>query len=176
MNESLSNRQIMLLLFLYIVGYSIISIPKDLAENVGTEGWITITILTCYIVLNGCIFTYLGNLHKNMTLFEYSKLIVGKYIAPVIAIFYIFYFAYLSITLVRLASEYIKLELLPNTPIWAICLVLTLAAFYAVTKKLRVIGRLSEVFAPINIIIFFIAFCLVFSKGKLVNIRLSLAQ
>ncbi len=35
MNESLSNRQIMLLLFLYIVGYSIISIPKDLAENVG---------------------------------------------------------------------------------------------------------------------------------------------
>jgi spore germination protein len=171
MNESLSNRQIMLLLFLYIVGYSIISIPKDLAENVGTEGWITITILTCYIVLNGCIFTYLGNLHKNMTLFEYSKLIVGKYIAPVIAIFYIFYFAYLSITLVRLASEYIKLELLPNTPIWAICLVLTLAAFYAVTKKLRVIGRLSEVFAPINIIIFFIAFCLVFSKGKLVNIR-----
>ncbi len=50
-------------------------------------------------------------------------------------------------------------------------MVLTLAAFYAVTKKLRVIGRLSEVFAPINIIIFFIAFCLVFSKGKLVNIR-----
>jgi spore germination protein (amino acid permease) len=161
----------MLMLFLYIVGYSIISIPKDIAENVGTEGWITLLILTSYIVFNGCILIYLGNLRKNTTIYEYSKLIAGRFISPIIVGFYIMYFAYLSITLVRLAGEYIKLEMLPNTPIWAICLMLSLVAFYAVTKKLRVIGRLAEIFGPIIIIVFFTVLCLVFSKGKLINIR-----
>lgn len=93
MHESLNNRQIAFYLFGVIVGYGFINLPKDITENAGTGGWIVILISTLLVIIFTLIVIYLGYTFKGKTLYEYSNILVGKYISKILIILYSIYFS-----------------------------------------------------------------------------------
>ncbi|MCY6369233.1 GerAB/ArcD/ProY family transporter [Clostridium ganghwense] len=171
MNESLTNKQIAFMLFGLIVGYGVIGLPKGIVEKVGTEAWFAILIGTVISVFGVYIIAYLGYVHKNKTLYEYSQDLVGKTMTTMFIIPYLILFFVHLTYVVRMASELIKLTILIKTPTWIISLLFFLIVYYAVVKGLRVVARLCEFYGIIVIVSYLFIHMLMFTQGKLVNIR-----
>jgi len=171
LNETLTNRQIAFILFGATVGYGVISLPKNLGEKAGTGGWIVILIATSIIIVFGYIFTYLGHTFRNKTIVEYMPLITGNFISHLLLIIIIIYeiVAYSLVT--RLTSETIKLTTLLNTPVWALAVFILMVAFFSLTKSIRTLARVSEIFGMMIIISGIAIFIAVFTQGDLTNIK-----
>ena len=170
MNEHLTNRQIALLVFGGIVGYGVINLPKNLAEASGTGGWIPLLITIVIVIIAGYMFTFLGYVHKEKTIYDYSILLTGKYIGNILIFLYLVYFFSIFTITSRISSEVIKIALLSKTPVSALTLLLMLVCYYAITKKLKGIGRLCELYGMIIIIFGLIMHILISTQGKLINI------
>ncbi len=170
MNETLNNKQIAFVIFNALIGYGVLGLPKTVAEKAGSGGWISILLSTIIVTISMYIITYLGYKYENKTIYEYSEIIVGKFIRNIIIFIYIVYFFLIFSFVSRASSEVIKLTILIKTPIWALCLLYYIITFYAITKRLRVIGRLCEIFGIIVIFIAFLLNVFEFSQGKIINL------
>ncbi len=171
MNESLTNRQIAFTIFGIVVGYGVLNLPKNVVENAGSGAWFTLLIGTAITMIFTYIITYLGYVHKNKTIYEYSNMLVGKYITSIFMIIYIIYYFMLFTTIIRMASEAIKLTVLIKTPVWALSLLFLLVVYYAVIKRLVVIARICEIYGLIIIISAIIIHLTISTQGKLINLR-----
>lgn len=170
MND-ITNRQISLLLFGAIVGYGIIGLPKNIAEEYGTASWIGLVVGTIIALIFTYIITYLSYHSPGKTLYEYSQELVGKNITYIFSVIYIVYFFMFYTYIIRVASEVIKLTILINTPIVAISLTFYIVIYYALIKGLRGMARVCEVYGLLIITGYIIILFLLFTKGKLINIR-----
>ncbi|QEK10972.1 GerAB/ArcD/ProY family transporter [Crassaminicella thermophila] len=171
MNESLTNRQIAFIIFGVLVGYGVMGLPKNVAENTGTGGWFTLLIATIITMVITYMLTYLSYVHKNKTIYEYSQLLTGKVVTYIFMILYIFYYFLVFSMLGRISCETIKLSILLKTPVWALSFVFFSISYYALTKRLRVIARLCEIYGVIIIFASVMMYLAIFTQGKLVNIK-----
>ncbi|WP_176461949.1 GerAB/ArcD/ProY family transporter [Anaeromicrobium sediminis] len=171
MNESLTNRQIAFIIFGIVVGYGTLGLPKDITENAGTGAWFTLLISVVITMIFTYIITYLSYVHENKTIYEYSNILVGKFITFIFMIIYIIYFFVLFTMVTRISSEAIRLMVLIKTPVWALNLIFFLVVYYAVIKKLSVIGRVCEIYGLIIIIAALTIHGAVFTQGKLINLK-----
>lgn len=171
MNETVTNRQIALILFGIIAGYGAMGLSKNMAEESGTAGWIPLLIATVFAIFITYIFTYLGYIHKNKTIYEYSELLVGKVLTILFVAIYIIYFFMFFTLEVRLVSEVIKQTILLQTPVWVLSLIMLLIIFYTLTKGLKVIARVCELYGVIIILFAFSLHILLLTQGKLINLK-----
>jgi spore germination protein len=170
-NESLTNRQIAFLVFGTVVGYGILGLPKTITEKAGTGGWFTLIMALGVVITFTCTTTYLAYVHENKTLYDYSNILVGKYITIIFMIIYIMYFFIFVTMITRISSESIKLMILINTPVWALSLIFLSVAYYAVIKRLGVIARICEIYGFIIVIGALIIYVSMFTQGKLINLK-----
>lgn len=171
MKKTLTNIQIAFILFGIIVGYGVMALPKNVAENAGTGGWITLLISTSIAVIFTYIFTYLGYVHENKTIYDYSKMLTGKFITAIFMFLFITEFFLFFTMAVRASSEIIKLTVLIKTPVWALCLLYYLVVYYLIIKEFRIIARVIEFYGIIIVMSYLVIHFLIFSQGKLINIR-----
>lgn len=171
MNESLTNRQIIFIIFGIVVGYGVLGIAKNVAESAGTGGWFVLLIATVIVTSFTYIITYLGYIHENKTIYEYSNLLVGKNITYIIITIYYIYFFMLFTMIIRMASESIKLMLLINTPVWIFSLVFLVVVYYITIKRLSVIARICEIYGLIIVVCASMLHISMFTQGKLINLR-----
>ncbi|MCY6959061.1 GerAB/ArcD/ProY family transporter [Clostridium brassicae] len=171
MKDFLTNRQIAFILLGVIMGFGNLELPKNIAEKVGTGAWIAILIATCIACVMVWINTYVSYIYKEQTLYEYGELLLGKTLRTIIVVIYIVFF-FVSVTyIVENSSLVIKLTILLKTPLWVICLIYYLITYYAVTKGIRVIARICELYGIVIIVSIIITHLLMFTEGKLINIR-----
>ncbi|SHJ73834.1 GerAB/ArcD/ProY family transporter [Paramaledivibacter caminithermalis] len=171
MNNSLTDRQIAFILFGIIVGYGIMPMAKNVAENGGTGGWFALLIATLITAIFTYIITYLGYVHKNKTIYEYSQLLLGKFFTNIFMIIYIIYFFMFFTMIIRMASEVIRLTILLKTPVCAMCLLFLVAVYYAVSKGIRVIARICEIYGLIIIIFLLTIQLAIFTQGDIINLK-----
>lgn len=171
MNESLTNRQIVFIIFGVLVGYGVMGLPKNVAENAGTGGWFTLIITTAITIFFTYIITYLGYVHKNKTIYEYSEILTGKIITYIFISIYIIYYFLVFSMVARISCETIKLTILVKTPLWVLCFIFLFTAYYALIKRLRVIARLCEVYGVIIITMATIMHLVMFTQGEIINMR-----
>lgn len=171
MKEYLSNRQVAFVIFGIIVGYGVIALPKTIIEKAGTGGWFALLIAVVIGVFFTYIFTYLGYTYENETLDEYSEKLTGKFVTFIfVSIFIIYFFSGFTVV-TRIVSEAVNLTILQRTPVWALSLLILLVSYYAVTKGLRNIARVCEIYGIIVIIGFMVVILSMLAKGKLINLK-----
>lgn len=171
MNEYITNKQLAFIIFGALIGYGVMTSPKQVAENAGTGGWISILLATVVAVLLTYVITYLGYHHKNKTLYEYSKILTGKYISTVIKAIYIIYFFVVFSMLTRISSEVIKLTLLIKTPVWVFTFLFLLTAYFGLLKGIRPIARLCEIYGIIVILVASLVHLIIFTQGEILNLK-----
>lgn len=171
MNESITNRQIAFILFGAIVGYGVVNLPNDAAAAAGTGAWIPLIFITAVVVLFTYFIIYIGYNNENQTLFEYSQKLMGKSVGKLITILYIIYFLLVFSILVRSYSEVVTTFFFHKTPPWAISLFFLLVVGYALTKKIKTIARITEIYIFLVLIGYIFIHFLMATQGKVVNIR-----
>lgn len=171
MTEQVTDRQIIFVIFITIVGYSVIELPKTMAETAGTGAWITLMLSAIAFSIPACIFAYLGYLFQGKTLFEYSQILIGKPLSVFLSIIYFIYFLIILAFLNRSAAEVIKVNLLYKTPIGVTMFVMLLFSGYAASKGITNVGRILEYYGIIIIFLALFIHIAMASQGDLMNIR-----
>jgi len=171
MKRFITNRQIFMILYCIVSGYGFINLPQRVAASAGTGGWVALLIATILVILITYVITYLQYVYEGKTLYEYSEQLIGKFLTYVLTAFYILYFFVFFTMLIRMYCDTIKLVLFTQTPVIYIGLLFYIVASYGLLKGLNVIARLCEIYGLISIITIIIISSILFTQGKLVNIR-----
>lgn len=171
MNTKFTNRQLCLMLYCVTVGYGVMNLPKASAEVGGTGGWVSIAIgtLLCSIIIG--IVIYLQYSFENQTIYEYSPKLVGKFITTIFTIMLILYFFIIFTFLPRLFCNAINLTILDKTPVKYLSLLFFVIIGYILLKGINAISRMIEIYATISIINFILINSILWTQGRLVNIK-----
>ena len=132
---------------------ALISIPRNAVKAAGTGAWFAIIIVTVLFIFGIFIIASLSKMFEGKTIYEYSNLLVGRFMTKIIGFIYTTYFCFFSILLFRIISDFIKANSLPLTPIWAILLMFIGVILYIVYKGITTIGRLLEIYGFIFIVV-----------------------
>ena len=170
MDRQVSNRQLFFIIFITLYSFSVQDLPRVMARSAGTGAWVPLLLVAIFMSFAVAIIIYLGKLFKGKTLFEYSSILVGKFLTYCFAVIYIVYFFVVLSMIHRSGAEIIKLEILSKTPVWATMFGMFLLVTYAVSKGISNIGRIFEFFGYIlmfTIVSFSIA---MYYSGDILNI------
>lgn len=134
-----------------VIGFRLLSLPRDVVEYAENDGWISILIMGLYGLIIAYIFYWLGVKYKGL---NYSQIcerlfgkIIGKIIIIAIAIYTITYFG-LGI---RLFADGIKIFLLDKTPTVFIISIMMTACLYCLLKGIRTIAIVMDMLLPLVI-------------------------
>jgi len=170
LENGVTNRQLFFIIIISALGFSASELPKILGESAGTGAWFTLLLATAFFAVDVFIIVYLGYVYKEKSLFEYSRLLVGKTVSGLFAVIYLVYFFIMLSLIVRSSADTIKAEILFKTPVWATALLILTISLYAASKGLTNIGRIIEYLGLISLVTGFILYFITFTQGDFLNV------
>ncbi|NLV59348.1 MAG: endospore germination permease [Clostridiales bacterium] len=171
MQSSISNRQIFFLLLLTLTACTIISIPKVIAQRIGTGGWLSLMLTAALFALFAMVIVRMNSAFPGMTLFEYSQRIVGRVMAHVIAVYFILYFFLISAYFILQLASVLQSEFYPKTPRWAMTIVSVIVFGMIAHRGVVSVARFFEVIGIIFIITAVTAHIVMLLQGDLREIQ-----
>ncbi|WP_152393255.1 GerAB/ArcD/ProY family transporter [Paenibacillus guangzhouensis] len=155
--DKITTHQAVVIVANYILGVGILTLPRSAVEKVKTPDiWLSIIIGGLIAMLAGLIIVKLSQKFPGMTFYEYSQLLVGKWIGCFLNLMMIVYFISMSSVMLRAMAEVNTLFLLEGTPRSAMIIAFMWVGIYLVVGGFSAITRLFEIIFPITVIIFVI--------------------
>ncbi|MRH42064.1 GerAB/ArcD/ProY family transporter [Aquibacillus halophilus] len=146
--EKISQKQLTSMIILFTIGSAILFIPSFLANVAKQDAWISAIVATVLGLFTVLFYSKLYKLYPKKSYFECATFILGKWIGgAVILITYIYFFILSSLILWDL-GEFLKTQVLVQTPIQVILILFMLTVIYTVRLGIENVGRTSEVFLP----------------------------
>jgi spore germination protein len=139
----------MVILVSTINATGILSLPKDLVEEVGPDGWASLIIGHILAIVAVLIMIKLGNRFKGQTFIEYSQIITGSVIGSFLSLVAVIFWILITSRIVRAFADVVKIFLLPRTPVEIIILAMLLLSVYVARHGLEPIARMLEILFPI---------------------------
>ena len=164
MTKQLKTRQICFFLIAFLPVTKIFTLPSILAENSAEDMWISalISLTVDFLTLSAVVFTCRKT---NMNFYELLENSIGKIGKNIVLLLYFVCFMLKAYLPIVEQKEYVELTLYTLTPATFYFLPFFFACFYFCLKKLRVLGRASDVAFLITLIGFLILFALSISNA-----------
>jgi spore germination protein len=151
-NDRITVPQTVALLITTILGTGILSLPRNVANAAGSDGWL--------LVLSGGVFAFVSSLivgalvkkFPQDTFIEYSQKVLGKILGYPLGVILIIYFVFLSAMTARIFSEVMNAFMLINTPREFIIFTMLMLSVYLMRHGIEPIARIGEILLPILIV------------------------
>lgn len=138
----ISGTQLAMLLFIFVTSTLVIYVPAFTAVDAKESAWLAASIipftfgyLTLWVIFK------LGSHFPNLTIFQYSEVIIGKFLGKGLGIAYIIFLLVMHILVLREFSDFLAMTTLPLTPkIWVLTSIVGVA-IYGAYQGLEVIVR-----------------------------------
>ncbi|MGJ9385969.1 GerAB/ArcD/ProY family transporter [Salipaludibacillus sp. CF4.18] len=139
---SISCGQMAWLFLAFMVGSAIINIPQPLVQSANNGAWLSIVIATGYgLLLLSCIF-YLYRKNPYWNLFDFSMMLLGKWVTVIISIpIILLFFLILSYIVIDIGA-FFNIALMRETPNYIIHGLILLVAGVAVKAGIEVMARM----------------------------------
>lgn len=171
MDNTITNRQMVFILFLTLTSMTVITIPKTIAEKAGEGGWLTLLLTALLFGLLVMVIASLNSMYRGKMLYDYSRELTGKAMAVIFAVFYSLYFLLVAIYLCTSIASMLKANFLLKTPIWAFLLSSIPVFGYVAYKGVTNIARLFEFYGIIFVVAMAIVHVFMLYQGETDNIR-----
>lgn len=152
----INNRQLTVLVTLYVIGDSILVLPSFPAMYAQEDAWISGLIGLSVGLLFIYLFARLGKLHPELNLYEYSSRVLGKWGGRAAALLLCFYFFIMVSAQVREMGDFMTTQIMPLTPIQSIQLLFLFIVVLGARLGIETLVRTGELLFPH----FFLLFCL----------------
>ncbi|MDF2682406.1 MAG: spore gernimation protein [Brevibacillus sp.] len=126
------------------VGIGVLSMPRDLAEVAGTDGWISILIGWVIAMAASLMIIRIMKSYPEHTIIDLLPLFLGKWLGKACIVIVALYCLLASATVFGNAVAILNVWLLPQTPGYIITLLFAIPAYQIVKNGLRVLGRYAE--------------------------------
>lgn len=151
-NDRITPSQLWVFIVLTVTGVGLSSLPRQVAEVSGEDGWITTILGGLITLLDFYVISILARRFPRDNLTGIMRRTLGKIPAAVLsAVFWLYMLLLVSMTL-RIFGEVIKMSLLRSTPIEVIMITLLLAALILARGGIEPIVRFDEATVPIVLI------------------------
>lgn len=168
--EKISSIQLFILIFLFEMGSSVV---VGVGLDVKQDAWLAILFGMGGGILLFIVYSYLFKQFPELPLTCYIEKIFGKMIGRILAIVYIVYFLYIAARVLRDFADLIVSQFLPETPLFAVALMIMATIVYGCFLGFEVIARTGEVFFPwYNLMgVLFTGFIFVSGLPKIENLQ-----
>ena len=152
-----------------LVGVGITTLPRELVDEAGRDGWITILAGTVLALIYAKICLYYAKRFPEMTLAESIQLVLGKWIGRLVIVVYALYTLVLTGIVIRTFLEIIHIYFEVSAPTWSKGLIPLIVIVYMSRCGMATLARMAEIILMLTIP-FFILMTFSFSEGDLVHI------
>ncbi|MBB6453107.1 spore germination protein KB [Salirhabdus euzebyi] len=144
----ISMRQFTILVFMYTLGTSVISLPSISTTFAHENGWIAVLMASIIGMLLVFMYIIISKLDEKKNLFELAEWIFGKWIGKAISALILLFILFLTAGNLRQIGDFLSTQIMTETPIQVLMVMFLLTALFAVKLGLEVTARTCEVFFP----------------------------
>ncbi|MEO3947864.1 endospore germination permease [Gorillibacterium sp. CAU 1737] len=145
----ISTRQAAVLIFLVVVGESILLYPTVLANIAKQDAWIAAFLGLPFGMGQIWIYYRLLLKHPGKTLLEIIEATLGKWGGTLLSVWYLFFFYVTTSALIRETGDFLATQYFTNTPLRAIHMLLIALLLWGIYCGLEVIARTAEILFPL---------------------------
>lgn len=151
-NDKITGSQLWVFIVMTVIGVGVFSLPRQVAEITGPDGWLTTIIGGVIALLDFYILSRLVKRFPEDTVVEIASKTLGKFLGTLmILIFWIYILLITSMTL-RIFGEVVKMTLLLQTPIEIILISILLLSLLLARGGIEPIVRFDEIVFPLILI------------------------
>ncbi|MBB6637328.1 GerAB/ArcD/ProY family transporter [Cohnella thailandensis] len=144
----IGSRQLAILIIFMTVGDSILILPSLTARAASQDAWIS-AIAGCLLALPMLwLWMALAGRYPQSNLAEYARGLLGKRAGGFVSLYYSIYFFFVSTGLIRELGDFFTIQIMPETPLRAVHLLILLVIAWGLAGGLEAIVRTSELFFP----------------------------
>lgn len=151
----ISPLELSILVTLYTIGTTILAIPSVMAAKANQDAWLSSligVILCCFLAY----FYYIcSKPMKRETYIKYLERVYGKLIGKIFGFSYVYFGFIGASTLLYQFSNFVTTQMLINTPVEMLNIMLALLVIIVVRSGLEVLARTGELLLPWFIFLFF---------------------
>jgi spore germination protein len=148
----ISSRQVILIGAMYVLDSSLISVHAQMAWYAKQHIWLSHVIAAAALLLPLWLITKVLARFPDRDLFE-AMVIRFPVVGRVIGMSYIVFFMYILSRDLRMTVDFANVSLLPTTPLGVIAALLTLSAIFLAYGGVEILGRATEVYGTLLLII-----------------------
>ena len=152
-NEAISERQGIILIILFILGNSLLNGSGIQAKQ---DAWIAIIIAILWSIILLLMFSRILSLYPGKDLFDILQIVLGKFLGKIIDVVMICFAFYPGTLVLRDLAEFTNTLVFPDTPVVLPMIFFTILVIWSLKEGIEVLGRSSEFFIWIVIILFII--------------------
>ncbi|PKR76663.1 spore gernimation protein [Halalkalibacillus sediminis] len=156
-NQTISPRQFMFLVILFIVGSSILIVPTPLAAQAKQDAWLSISISVLIGLVLTLFYNHIAKLMEGKTFVQATIMVFGNWFGRFLLIFYLSFLFILASLVLRNIGDFMTTEIIPETPLQFTHILFMIVVVWGAYLGLEVIGRSAEMFMPwiILLLLFF---------------------
>ncbi|MGK0466682.1 GerAB/ArcD/ProY family transporter [Clostridium sp.] len=151
-NEVISERQGVILIILFIIGSTFLQGSGGLAKQ---DAWLAIIIAITWSILLLLMYSRILSLYPGKDLFDILQILMGKYIGKIVSILMIWFAFHDGTVVITNLSEFSKTLVYDDTPIAVPMIFFSILLIWGIKEGIEVLGRWSEFFVFVVIILFF---------------------
>ncbi|WP_135550079.1 GerAB/ArcD/ProY family transporter [Paenibacillus cymbidii] len=167
----ISIRQFTIAVILYIVGSAILIVPAILASKAKQDAWIAAIMAVCISLLVIPLYNALGKRFPNMTLAEYSEVIMGRWLGKAIFLSFLTFPFFIATLTLRNIGDFLTTQIMRETPIQAIHIIVMAIVVMSVKLGLETLARAGELFFPWIMLLVIVMVLLVTPQIKVTNLQ-----
>ncbi|MZQ82213.1 endospore germination permease [Paenibacillus sp. 5J-6] len=152
--ESITPRQLMIIVILYSVGTAILVIPASIAADVKQDAWIPLLLSIALGTMLTFLYTAVAKRSPISSLFDINDLVYGKWLGRIITFGISFLTLIFAAQDVFYVGHFLSTQIMPSTPIQSINILFMLVVMMGAKLGLVVFLRTAEIFFPWLILLF----------------------
>jgi spore germination protein len=153
-----------------IFGVGILAVPRFTVDYAQTGAPLATLLAVMSMMGFGLILAYLGSKYPEMTLFEYSDKILGKWPSVLVEVVLVVYFAELAALAAREFGEVVVTSVLQRTPVEITILVMLTLAVVAARNDAAIFSRILTFYMPFVYIPALVVVALTLRSAKATNL------
>lgn len=164
---TISSNQQIFLIFMFVLGSSLVFGVNTTAQN---DGWISIILATLFILPIVCIYARILKLFPEKSIFDIIQILFGKIFGKILIALITWYAIHLSAVVVRNFSEYVGIIAMPEVPPLVVMICLLLVTMYLAKSNIRTLGEWAIIAGTIVTMIVALTIVLEIKDMKYTNI------
>ncbi|WP_173917662.1 endospore germination permease [Halobacillus sp. Marseille-Q1614] len=170
-NKTISPRQFMYLVILFLIGSSIIIIPTPLAAKAGQDAWIASLLGLGVGFLLVLLYHKIGITLENQTFVEAAIDVYGKWIGRIICVFHLAFIYLLASLVLRNIGDFMTTQIMIQTPLQFTHILFLLVVIWGARMGIEVMGRSAEIFITWTFLLLVFMFAALTPQIELQNLQ-----
>ncbi|MGE6486872.1 GerAB/ArcD/ProY family transporter [Paenisporosarcina sp. NPDC076898] len=171
MNHSISRWQLVLLVISFIYGSSLLMAPGITAAASYRDAWISMLLAVVMGLLLNVFWMMLLKRYNYLSIFSIVENVTGKWVGMFINLLIVFYGIHLAAYIVRNLSNFMVINVIPDSNEWTYQIMIILLAIYSCYYGLNNMASVNEFLLPWMLLLFGVSVALIANKFDISQLK-----